>query len=212
MPIRLTLRTKKDVSPFREMLHWLITSIHGGTVVLCSGYIWEPCGANSGCTNYSVLQDGLLSSLISGNPDKVITVAGKFSQTQWRYYYHNFVNALSRHFQTTAFIAPRRNWHAKIAIRLDGKGKPIAALVGSSNLTGPAYGIKRRNWNFEGDVLIWAPRSDLNQTFGRPFENGDLPFGDFHLILNHDKQQPSEEEQLQMLYRDVIESGIEPFA
>src|SRR5690348_2306421 len=41
MPVRVTLRTKKEFSPFRTLLRKLIELPDGDSVILCSGYIQE---------------------------------------------------------------------------------------------------------------------------------------------------------------------------
>lgn len=147
------------------------------------------------------------------NPARVITVAGKFSSSFWENYYYNFVMALKAFFNVDAYVAPSRNWHAKIAIRLDAMGEPIVGLVGSSNLTRPAYGIMSVNWNFEADVLIWTPDSERDKIFGRPYEvdNNEALLGDFHLVLDTRKDQYSEQYQLYKLHKYVMESGLERF-
>lgn len=91
MPVRLTLRSNKDFSPFREMLRWLIEAPVGDSVLLCSGYIWEPA------SGYKILDDELLVSIKKGCASgRIITVAGKLEQDMWRDFYRNFVRRLRR--------------------------------------------------------------------------------------------------------------------
>ncbi|RME56753.1 hypothetical protein D6779_10040, partial [Candidatus Parcubacteria bacterium] len=66
---------------------------------------------------------------------EIITVAGKLDGF-WLEHYQNFVRRLRQAgLQVKAYVAPRKNWHAKIAIRIRNE-QPIAAIIGSSNLTG----------------------------------------------------------------------------
>ena len=214
MPVRISLRVGSKASPFREMLHRLITSIRGGEVYLCSGYIWQPCQAGTCLGSYSVLDDKLLQALMRAAPARIVTIAGKLDYPIWQLGYRNFVLSLKKHFKNVdAYIAPRRNWHAKIAIRLNEHGEPIAGLVGSSNLTRPAYGLNSRKWNFEADVLIWIPDSKFNKIFGSPYEAFDNQrlLGDLHLLLDASKNQYSEFEQLRKLREYVMESGLKRF-
>ncbi len=203
MPIRVTLRTSQDFSPFRELLHRVIALPNCDKLILCSGYIWEPSGQG-----YTVLNDELLDKLKSGCAgQEIIIVAGKLDGF-WPEHYQNFVRRLRQSgLQVKAYVAPRRNWHAKIAIRIRNQ-QPIAALIGSSNLTGPAYGENRYRWNFESDVLIWKNSPDLNEYFQRPFQ-ADIPFGDMQLVLNPDIPQMNELEHLQGIYEDIINNDFE---
>lgn len=205
MPVRITLRTEKGFSPFRELLHRLIRLPEGDDLVLCSGYIWEP---PSSSTQYKILDDELLNALRDGCKGKVITtIAGKLDE-RWLDFYKNFVRRLR---QTGLFVkpyfAPRKNWHAKIAIRLQ-RGQPIAAIVGSSNLTSPAYEENKYNWNFESDVLIWKNFPNLNNSFRAPFQR-DISFGDMQLIVDPEIHQPNEEQQLNQILRDTLDNDFE---
>jgi hypothetical protein len=197
MPVRITLRSRRDFSPFREMLKRLIESPEGDSLVLCSGYIWEPA------TGYKVSDDELLDTLQRGcSQGEITTIAGKLDE-QWIEYYRNFVRRLKNaNLNVTPYFAPKRNWHAKIAIRLK-EYKPIAAIIGSSNLTGPAYGENKRTWNFEGDVLIWSNSRTMNSYFKKPL-HVDMPFGDLQLVLDPRTRQPNELQQLESIYKDTL--------
>jgi hypothetical protein len=205
MPVRLTLRSNKDFSPFREMLKWLIEAPVGDSMLLCSGYIWEPRWG------YRVLDDELLVSIKKGcTSGKIVTVAGKLENEMWRDFYGNFVHRLrSSGVSLESYVAPEHNWHAKIAMRLK-EDVPVAAIVGSSNLTGPAYRLDPENWNFEGDVLIWKPDPALDTYFRRPFRT-QSQLGDIHLILDPSVRQPDEEAQMIALFKDVMHSELSEF-
>jgi hypothetical protein len=124
---------------------------NGGGLILCSGYIYEPD------YGYRILDDELLAAIVEGTSGQLVrTIAGKLQKSgsmDWLRFYRNFVSALrAAGVQVEALIAPERNWHAKIAVRLSKDGAPVAAIVGSSNLTGPAFGEGRATWNYESDV------------------------------------------------------------
>jgi len=204
MPIKIALRKDAEQSPFRRMLEMLLTSPAGDSAILCSGYIWQP---NDG--RYNVLDDGLRQSILAGCAGGTLTtIAGKFYPDYYEVYYRNFIEDLRYHgINVVPFYAPKKNWHAKIAIRTNNH-HPVAALVGSSNLTGPAYGI-RRNWNYEADVLIWM---DADRQTGFFRDDGmDMPLGRFELILDPHIEQPSEELQLKGIYADVMETELQDF-
>jgi hypothetical protein len=154
MPLLITLRRDLNSSPFRRQLERLCAAPGGADMVLCSGYIWEPD------YGYSVLSDDLLRVIAEGiGTNQVMTIAGKFDSRgpiNWLQHYRNFCARLKEAgVRVSAVVAPTRNWHAKIAMRMDATGSPLAAIVGSSNLTGPAYGEGRESWNYECDVTIW---------------------------------------------------------
>ena len=72
-----------------------------------------------------------------------------------------FLSKLRREWGGTILVGtPIKNstkWHAKIAVILnenDSGDDPISAIVGSSNLTRPAYG-EYGSWNHECDVVLW---------------------------------------------------------
>lgn len=208
MPIKIALRTGVGLSPFRRLLLHMLHPSTGDSALICSGYIWEPKGGK-----YQVLADNLLKSITLGCPNGVITVAGKLGGGRYRDFYTNFVSRISAASSITAYTSPLDNWHAKIAIRLRN-GVPVAGIIGSSNLTGPAYGENRPptpytpGWNYEADTLIWVGERRLNKHFnGITF---DMPFGFIDAVINPRVQQLSEGEQLQRLY-DHIMQGVEQF-
>ena len=200
MPLKITLRRGSESSPFRRQLLRLCQMPTGGDLVLSSGYIWEP---ESG---YRVLNDELLDSIIAGiKKHKVVTIAGKLQKSgksDWPQYYRNFVQTLrTAGIAVEPYVAPKRNWHAKVAIRLDRAGSPVAAIVGSSNLTGPAYAENRYTWNYECDVTIWVPKAELDQYFR--FQSDPDPYEQLSCILDPEIRQPNEEERLRELLADM---------
>lgn len=164
MPLLITLRHDLHSSPFRRQLERLCTVPGGADLVLCSGYIWEPD------QGYGVLSDDLLKLLAEGlGHNRLTMIAGKLDSRgpiNWLQFYRNFYTRLkAAGVQVSAVVAPRRNWHAKIAIRMDASDVPLGAVVGSSNLTGPAYGEGRYSWNYECDVTIWRDEQRLSEHF-----------------------------------------------
>jgi phosphatidylserine/phosphatidylglycerophosphate/cardiolipin synthase-like enzyme len=171
----------------------------GGELVLCSGYIYEPD------RGYSILDDQLLNAIVRGTAGyRVQTLAGKLQQSgtlDWLGYYRNFVATLrDAGVQIEPHIAPERNWHAKVAVRFDTTGQPRAAIVGSSNLTGPAYGERRRTWNYECDVTIWTADPTLDQHFRK--DNGD-PYEQILVELAAGVRQPTEGERIKVLLEHI---------
>jgi len=93
----------------------------------------------------------------------------------------------------------------KIAIRLDKSDSPMAAIVGSSNLTGPAYREGWGNWNYECDVTIWRADSALTDHFKAINDTSQIDIFDRILVkLDPEVEQPDEDERLIVLYKDVL--------
>ena len=210
MPVTLVLRHRRDQSPFRRLLLGLVTAPGASSVILGSGYIWEP----SPPCSYRVLPDQLGTAIANGCANGEVTlIAGKLTRAKWLTYYTNFAAGLSQiHPRVVPLYAPRKNWHAKLAIRHDAGHIPIAALVGSSNLTGPAFAEPYATWNYECDALIWPEDPSLTQYFRdllRDFPDDHVSRLD--LILDPVVRQPTEAEQLEHLRAQVLTSGLEPY-
>jgi hypothetical protein len=202
MSIQITLRRDKEFSPFRKQLLEICSIPGHGDLVLCSGYIWESTG-------YSVLDDDLLRAMRSGLAgNQIICVAGKLAITpvNWVQHYKDFVAKLrAQGIKVTAYIAPKRNWHAKIAVRLDKAGQPIVAMVGSSNLTGPAYGENRYSWNYECDVTLWRDKRKWDASLSQ----GRVPPSDPYTLIAaipdpEIPTQPSVADRLVVLVEDIF--------
>lgn len=212
MPLSILFRRRQDYSPFRTQLHRLVNMVNNGTLILCTGYITEQ--EQKGY--YGVLGDELLTALENGCYwGSIKTIAGKFgsdndknqsrpspTSTFWLTCYRTFVERIEKAgLAIDAYIATELNWHAKIAICLDSKKEPIAAIIGSSNLTGPAYGINR-GWNYECDVTIWRPDVHLNNTLGKP-DTDMVDFEFLSALVNSEVAQPNEIAFMNRLKEDV---------
>ena len=216
MPLSISLRRRMETSPFREELLRLCRCPTGDVLFLGSGYFWEPIETKSARAQYSVLADDLLEAIVQGGcrNGRVVTIGGKFERSVWKERYRCFVRRLrGSGVEVDPYQAPQRNWHAKVAIRLESPGRsqepaiPIAAIVGSSNLTGPAYRAPYGRWNYECDVAIWMDRPDLNNYFLPPHDGLD-PIDRMVTILHPEAKQPSESEQLRQLLDDAHEGLI----
>lgn len=214
MGIIITLRTNPNISFFRRYLLGMIDYPTINKLVLCSGYIQE------NLYSYSILQDELLNHLLNRNfKINVITVAGKFNNNKkWEKSYKDFINTLKSHkIPISSFIAKRKNWHAKIAIVLE-RGKPLAGIIGSSNLTRPAYGEPYKNFNFETDVVIFANRGIekfIYENIPPNIGNTTYPesFYQIFTVLNPTFPQPDETERLKFLYNLIMERDeLEPYS
>jgi hypothetical protein len=112
-------------------------------------------------------------------------------------YFGRFANALKAIVPNTRAFQPTVNtdkWHAKVALLLKG-GAPVAGIVGSSNLTRPAYGLLGPYWNYECDVII-DPHEVLRTDTG----NASV----MQAILAPEIEQPSEVDRLNELLAEIL--------
>jgi hypothetical protein len=173
MGLIIALRVDKNTSYFRRYLRVLISQDEVNHVVLCSGYIEERL------PGYSVIRDELwdiIRAKASKSSLELETLGGMF-RGKWggvnRSQYIRFVKSIRirktmnrvTNLTYLPYVARKKNWHAKISLFMKDK-EPLAAIIGSSNLTRPAYGesgsgpkfaTSYKNHNCECDVVIWTP-------------------------------------------------------
>jgi len=163
MGLWITLRKNNEHSFFQENLLRIISNqdeLDGNRLILASGYFSEDPRPK-----YSILDDHLLPAIRdNGNITKIDVIGTKGSlQT-----FNRFCSKLET--ESGKPVTKRKpsssNWHAKIAMKLKSTTAgelPVCAIIGSSNLTRPAYGINPPpegvntgvNFNYECDVLIF---------------------------------------------------------
>ena len=152
MSIAITLRRSAAQSHFADALIGAIGASNNIELMLCSGFISE--GVRS---EYRVTaQPGFLDN-ISNNCSSVTTV-GVYGR-DWRDDYVEFFWTLC---EKNITVYPRaslsRGWHAKVAI-IRRDDVPVFGIIGSSNLTGPAFGSTGapgfNYFNYESDVILW---------------------------------------------------------
>jgi hypothetical protein len=168
LPFKLALRTDHKLSPFKRYVREIITAAGPGGVdsglLICNAYWKNVLPETTGKTDTLALIDlhcsgGFVKTLASrkGHPAHV---------TRFPDYVAFVANLTSRltKVTVTGHIAPKTFWHAKVAMRIIN-GVPIAAVIGSSNMTHPAYSDLNRGFNHEADVLIWVNDQSLNMHF-----------------------------------------------
>ncbi len=174
----------------------------GEELIISSGYIAE-------CKSFSA-SGSLLPHIINAIKNKnsklkkITTIAGKIRYKYYKDRYKIFVNNLVSQFSGQIIINPIyfNNWHAKVSIKISGR-KPIAAIIGSSNLTSTAYGLMGKwNWNRECDVVIWD--NDCKECSIIFRELIDIKDQDIIYFKSIDKG-PSEKERLKEFYDEIKE-------
>ena len=201
--MQILLRTEGSTSYFRRYLLKLVNLPRSNRLLLCSGYTQESRG-------YSILNDQLLATIVS-NDLEVITVAGKLSHN-WPNQYRDFVRRLrASGISLKSYRARRKNWHAKVAIKLRGD-VPVAGIIGSSNLTRPAYGEPFADYNYEADVVVWVDKPHISRSFEEDTRALPDPLGPIRVVLNPEVEQPDEVTRLKALYREIMaQEGLEPY-
>jgi hypothetical protein len=198
MPLAITLRCRPDVSPFRRQLLRLIRTPGANHLFLCSGF-FSP----------HILDDELLAAMNS-HCNQVVVIGGYLKDEngnldpEKQTKFDTFVMELRKsHSNVVQYQADNLAWHSKIALRLR-KNRPIAAIIGSSNLTWPSVSESETStlWNYESDVTIWLPEDDLEEHF-RKVEHDTNPDEVAIAVLDPSARQPTEAERLQTLFDEL---------
>lgn len=161
MGVQFLLRKYAFFNPFRLALCDLM-GFGGDTLILSTGYarkaILNPYNG-----------DMFINSIKKGFPHnaetKIIVVGGMLIDPKEEAKFRSFLTELNKTFNRLTFYRViGDNWHGKIAVKAHNK-KPIAAIVGSSNLTSPAFGIPQilnnsnqlnsSYNNKEADIYFW---------------------------------------------------------
>ena len=165
MGMQFFLRSDQHRSNFRRALNQLM-STRGETLILSTGYI-----SSSLFNDYN--HDDFFNAINDGFKNfpytEIIIIGGMFdSNLKNQYQFEGFIKYLIYLGYKVTYYKPKNpNWHAKIAMKLTNK-TPVIAIIGSSNLTAPAYAeyqdiYKNYKFNVESDLLIWD--HDLLDTF-----------------------------------------------
>lgn len=206
-------RRERGRNPFRAFLQSLLEWQTCDELVLASGYVWESAAPNG----YRVSDDDVAACLTRGSHRRVVTIGGMHKKiggwfgADYRQHYLDFVKALRANgIPIEPKVSKSGRWHAKVAIGLQG-GTPVAGIVGSSNLTGPAYGIDRRNFNNEADVVLWTT-PEARSRFLSVLGDLDLPPEDFIVgSVDPEFRQPTEQQRLDAVLADLLNpDGVEP--
>jgi HKD family nuclease len=203
--IAISLRTSRDLSYFRRNLISILSYPDFTSVVICSGYFQE----NYNGSEYGILNDGLLS-IITANPNykkiEYIIVGGKFSNSTdpWKTSFNNFLSGLTENgINYKAFVDPRGKWHAKISIGIENT-KPKTVLLGSSNMTRPAFGESNSSFNIEADILLLANELKLRNHFNIEETSSQNPLSQIVAQLDTNIDQANTEQRIIAIYNTLI--------
>lgn len=200
MPLAITLRTRGEVSPFRRQVLRLVRTPQTDVLFLCSGFF-----------STFILDDELVEA-IKNNCTRVVVIGGYLRDKngnldpEKQQKFDKFVQELrTRDIDAVQYQAEHLGWHSKIALRMR-QNIPVAAIIGSSNLTGPSVSeVTNDWWNYESDVTIWLPENDLDLHFRR-LEPEIGPHEVAFAVLDNSVKQPNEAERLQALFQETWKS------
>ncbi len=149
MGLAIFLRKNATPNYFQNIIIDSLKSKSGDEIILCSGFFQENLNGH----NYQVSAEANFNATLRQNNIKV-TAIGVHTGV-WNKAFHDFVTNLRNgrnHTDITGWKITKFKWHAKIFILLK-YGKPIMAIVGSSNMTRLAFGTS--DFNYEADVILW---------------------------------------------------------
>lgn len=183
MGVAIALRRDEKLSFFKETLIELLKNTDADEIILSSGFMQV---TKKGSREYNFLTDqdkdgDTLVDLICDKCKEVTFIGVKDKSTgDWYNQYraaHDYLKSIVRFKQSKVkvnfYYGKSSNWHAKIALfmkkDLPNNPIPIAAIVGSSNMTRPAMGDDNTpqnmkiitsstnvGYNMEADTLIYT--------------------------------------------------------
>ncbi len=197
MTIAILFRKREAPNLFREFILNSIALQVGDNALMCSGFFQEARG-----NNYRASSEGGLASILSNTKTKLTTIG--IHNNSWTPSYRDFIASLnSAGVNVDAFISSRLKWHAKIFLLRKGK-IPKIGIIGSSNITRPAFGITDP-FNYEADVVLWSGAKKRFQTLlKKSFPESD----DWHQLIVAPYSPDSNggltiEQRLSLLYDEV---------
>lgn len=148
-------------NPFRRALCQLM-SLEGDTLILSTGFATDSIFNSYNRTDFI---DSIKNGFVNTKNPQVIAIGGMLrnqsSRNEFEAFLNEFSKALTAYNYTLKFYrANNDKWHSKVALKLKN-GRPFAGIIGSSNLTGPAFSVYTNNtnystyFNYESDIYIW---------------------------------------------------------
>lgn len=146
MGLMIFLRKRAEMNWFRDILIDSINSGAGNRVILCSGFFQEE-------EKYQASIERNLAEVLQRHSIEITTIG--IHSYNWKQRYRNFRNSLlSAGVNITAKYTSNLKWHAKIFI-LKNNTNPVLGIIGSSNITRPAF-ADYAPFNYEADIVLWS--------------------------------------------------------
>lgn len=197
MSIAILFRRRETPNLFREFILNSLSLRIGDNALMCSGFFQEARGSS-----YRASSDGDLATILANTSTSLTTVG--IHNNSWTPSYRDFIASLNRAGVNVAgYISSRLKWHAKIFILQKGN-KPKLGIIGSSNITRPAFGITMP-FNYEADVVLW---SGAKRTFHSLLKKSFPANEDWHQLIVAPYSPAkngglSIEDRLSLLYSEV---------
>jgi len=166
MGLLFVMRTDAKISIVKEMMISMNQVLIPDKALLGSGYITEYIDKKDSTKKHFVSEQAnkFHIKLKNSFPSNLIVIGVHAKKTN--YWYDNFKlfvsNVCSRKkpINVTAYYEKDGRWHAKIYFLIKNE-IPIAAIIGSSNMTQPAFWDCPSYFNIEADMVIWNKTYDL---------------------------------------------------
>lgn len=151
MGLLIFLRKRENENWFRKLIVGTIDLGIGNQVILCSGFFQEKQAGRS----FEISKEANLISILNKHKIELTTIG--VHNNAWINSYKNFKDELLKNgVKIIAKRSKKLRWHSKVFI-VKKDGNPLAAIIGSSNMTRNAFGLTSP-FNYETDVFIWLDK------------------------------------------------------
>jgi phosphatidylserine/phosphatidylglycerophosphate/cardiolipin synthase-like enzyme len=149
--VAIILRKSSAINRFRTIILDCFASDEFDEHLLCSGFFQE---------RGKYFASRCFAASAPRHPHhKLVTVVGVYNKI-WSGDFDKFVlglRGIKCGCGTPVHVRRRKirryHWHAKVFVAFKG-GEPMIGIIGSSNITGRAFGLLK-DWNYEADVILW---------------------------------------------------------
>lgn len=204
--VAIILRKSQVVNRFRSILLGCFSNDNLDEHLICSGFFQE--------RGKYFASNCFIASAPKFPCNKKVSLVGVYNKI-WSGDFDNFAIGLSTigcscgsQIQVIKRKIKRYHWHAKVYVA-SKSGIPVVGIIGSSNITVRAFGI-RQDWNYEADVVLWnADDPDANAIVLSALESREGNEDGFGIIVsNYASDDPinrglTMEEKLKSLINDI---------
>lgn len=203
---RVAIFLRKDIyNKFRRTILETLSSAAVDEALLCSGFFQDTTNYRAGF-DFDVFRHRCSTPL-------TLTIMGLYSYS-WKQQFMTFSQAVKRvnnypNFRVYQKRMRGMKWHAKIFIAKEN-GRPVVAIIGSSNITSKAFG-EFKSFNYESDVVFW---DEKNPTIDRILESiiGDGPESRGVIVTNYDESHRANKtplaERILKLEQEIFDMSV----
>ena len=205
MGIAIVLRNQLTINRFRDLLVGSISTGAGDEALLCSGFFQENRGKHPPL--YRATLENNFARVVAKAKLEMTTV-GVYNH-YWKQSYREFKNNMvAAGANISCFYKSGLKWHAKVFV-LSKAGVPVFGIIGSSNITRPAFGSVK-NFNYECDVILWPDeQSIISSWLEEQLQEDDFPFEIIRApYIEEMNNGLAVQDRLQNLKDEIMESGL----